>query len=117
MTELKVGDVVYIKSWDTYGKLIHVGREGGEPEKEKSFEVQANAAFFRRSDLELISGIADIQARQTRIRVKVARLGLARKSLQQALMNGAIQPRELTEYLAAADEIQKEMGYKALFSQ
>jgi hypothetical protein len=116
MERLKKGDEVHIKKWNALGTVL-LARPANihEPEGDGYYEIQVKPTFFRRDELELDTTEADNEAREIRIAAKTARRDAARHNLQQAINTGIIQPAILAEYLAAEDEVCKEMGIPSLF--
>ncbi|MGB8539933.1 MAG: hypothetical protein WCD57_26145 [Acidobacteriaceae bacterium] len=116
MEPLKKGDAVYIKKWNTSGTVL-LARPTNihEPEEDGYYEVQAKPTYFRRDELELDTTEADNAAREIRIAAKVDRRDTARRNLQEAINTGIIQPAIMAEYLAAEDEVSKELGIPSLF--
>jgi hypothetical protein len=116
MEPLKKGDAVYIKTWNTSGTVLLARPANiGEPEEDGYYEVQAKPTFFRRDELEPDTTEADNAAREIRIAAKVDRRDTARHNLQQAINTGNVQPATFAEYLAAEDEVSKELGIPSLF--
>jgi hypothetical protein len=116
MKPLKKDDEVYIKKWGALGTVLHARPANiHEPEEDGYYEIQVNPTYFRRDELELDTTKADNQAREIRIAAKTARRDVARHNLQQAIDTGIIQPAIMAEYLAAEDEVSKELGIPSLF--
>ena len=116
MEPLKKGDEVYIKKWNAIGTILFARPANiHEPEEDGYYKVQVEPTFFSRDELELDTTEADNAARELRIAAKVARRDTARRNLQQAINTGIIQPAILAEYLAAEDEVSKELWIPSLF--
>jgi hypothetical protein len=104
---LKIGDEVFIKTWDAYGRVLIAGHEA-DSDEDKHYKVQIKH-YFRRGDLELYDPGGEREERDRISAQKMSRLEQAKISAEQELATGNVKVSTFEEFVNAFKEVQKDL--------